>query len=415
MSDENGHIGGAEISPDAVVCFGLLLEAAFTPLLIKGRLGVLPPVERDEGLDALQERALKWQWLMLGWATETGRAGSLASSGSMITLDQMEFLEGLTEVAAFVDLEWSAPLQQRSESKPLSVSDPPSSDGYKRRRVAITGRTRWQSLGLVGVDIPDIDPQDVERAAAEIDIEDLPIFGKPSRVLPDGQRIGEVWLRISSESISKLENDVAATFETLALIEERRLDDLGELLHEQDETIDSDRLAGINRDLSVREMVIKALRTVVTRLRKEKNARRRRALEIRALNDLRQTESSSTSMIEKSSSTVRNGVAAVSDRKFRDEIAARIEPADGSKSDYGAALDLIDRYRSGAAAPHPKALDDLCRYSRRRTFDRGVSDWLRAWSGSGLVFILLASTLLLLLFLVDLRDLVRAALRLVAG
>jgi hypothetical protein len=408
---------GAEISPNAVVCFGLLLEAAFLPLLIKARLRSLPTVERDEGLDALHERALKWRWLMLGWATETGRAGSLSTSGSgaMVTLDQTEFLESLAEVATFVDLEWSAPLQQRSASGAVSVPDEDSVGGHERRRVALTGRTRWQGIALAAADVPDFEPEEVESAFAEVDVEALPIFGEPSRVLPDGQRVGEVWVRISPESLSRLENDLVTTFETLALIEERRLSDLRELLHEQDETVDPERLAGINRDFSAREMAIRALRTVVTRLKKEKSGRRRRALERRALIDLRQTEAEASSAIENSRWTVRSGVAAVKDKTFGAEIAVRIRPADGSKPDYGAALDLIDRYRSTVTAPHAKPLDDLYRYLRRRTLDRGVADWLRAWSGSGLVFILLAAVLLLLLFVTDIRELVRAAVHVLTG
>lgn len=59
MSEEDRpQVSSNHLIPvDASICFGLLLEAAFMPLLIKGRLELLPPLERDEGMDALEDRA----------------------------------------------------------------------------------------------------------------------------------------------------------------------------------------------------------------------------------------------------------------------------------------------------------------------------------------------------------------------
>lgn len=206
---------------DAVPCFGLLLETVFTPLLIKARLELLPPLERDEGLDALGERAVTWRWLMLGWATETGRAGSLASSDSIITFDQVAFLNCLAEVAQFVDLEWSTPVQQRTVlgMATMAALEPAAEAGPDRKRLAITARTEWHSIALsLGVDA-EVTPEEFDEALPVTDTDQLPVFGEPARVTEDGQRIGEAWLRIAPHSVEDLERNLSTTFATLALLE----------------------------------------------------------------------------------------------------------------------------------------------------------------------------------------------------
>jgi hypothetical protein len=72
------------------------------------RIEKLPSLERDEAIDALEHGTLKWSWLMLGWATETGRG---IAKEDYIQINQEEFLESLAGAQRFVDLEYSAPLQ----------------------------------------------------------------------------------------------------------------------------------------------------------------------------------------------------------------------------------------------------------------------------------------------------------------
>jgi hypothetical protein len=409
------HPEEQKIDVDAVPCFGLLLEAVFTPLLIKARLELLPPLERDEGLDALAERAVTWRWLMLGWATETGRAGSLASSDSMITLDQVSFLNCLAEVAQFVDLEWSTPVQQRTALGTATMAVLEAAAGQERRRLAITGRTEWQSIALsLGVDA-EVTAEELDEAFAATDTDQLPVFGEPARVTEDGQRVGEAWLRIAPHSVDDLERNLATTFATLALLEEQRLSSVRDLLHEQDETISAQRLAAINRDFSVRETMIEALRTVSARLDAEHDLRKRAALAKGILYDFRLLEPQKRPKLRNAPDTVRRGIDAIADDTFATEIAARVAPPDKSPRDYGAALDLIDRYHASTATPHRKPLDDLYRYLRRRTLDRGVVDWLRACSGNGVIFVTLIAVLLVLLELTNVREAVRALLRLWFG
>jgi hypothetical protein len=414
-----------KIDVESVPCFALLLEAVFTPLLIKARLESLPPLERDEGLDALAERAVKWRWLMLGWATETGRAGSLASTDGEVTFDQIAFLKCLAEVAQFVDLEWNTPVQQRtlSGAATTTVLEGAAEVGQDRKRLAIMGRTAWNSIALSTradvddmVDVDDVTPEELDEALAVTDTEQLPIFGEPARVTEDGQRIGDAWLRIAPHSVEYLERNLSTTFATLALLEEQRLSSVRDLLHEQDEVISPERLAAINRDFSVRGTIVKALRTVSARLKAEKDQRKRAALEKNILADFRLLEPPKRPELGNVPDTVRRGIDAITDDAFATEIAARVAPPDKTPRDYGAALDLIDRYRaSKATTPPRKPLDDLYRYLRRRTLDRGVVDWLRAWSGNGVIFVILIAILLLLLELTNVRDAVHALIRLWFG
>lgn len=162
--------------------------------------------------------------------------------------------------------------------------------------------------------------------------------------------------------------------------------------------------------------MVKALRTVSARFDAEKDQRKRAALEKKILEDFRLMEPPKRPELRNVPETVRRGIDAITDDAFATEIAARVAPPDKTPRDYGAAIDLIDRYRSSTATtPHRKPLDDLYRYLRRRTLDRGVVDWLRAWSGNGVIFVVLIAVLLLLFELTNVREAVGALMRLWFG
>jgi nucleoside phosphorylase len=236
--------------------FGLLLEAAFAPHVIRDRLSLLPPLERDEALDALDHAALKWSWLMLGWATENGTA---KASGAMITIDQVAFLETIAEIQAFVDLEYSAPVQERAASGPvLSRSDAPRLVPVKTQRLHVVDRHEWAPFPELG----SVKETDLDLMSEEADAlaEELPLFGEPSNAVSEGERIGEVWIRIAPGSRSILLEQGDATLETLATITRARAEMLRALVHHAG-NLDRARLKVFNEELATRTRFLNDIET----------------------------------------------------------------------------------------------------------------------------------------------------------
>lgn len=265
-----------EIHESTAPIFGLLMEAAFAPHVIRERLRLLPPPERDEGFDALEHGGLKWSWLMLGWAIENGCAEKV---GGDLRIDQESFLQSIADVQQFVDLEYSAPVQQRAAAGPaLSRSGSPRLTTRRTQRLHVVDRHSWEPFPAIGADAineGDLDGFEIDDAELE---ESIPLFGEPATLTADGDRIGEVWLRIAPHAREALLGTPEVTLRTLAVLSEGRMNLLRSLLHNSPESIDRAQLQLFNDDLAMRDAVAREAHRAADRVAKADNEKEGRRI-----------------------------------------------------------------------------------------------------------------------------------------
>ena len=183
--------------PQAIAILDQLLRAGLcAPKLWEESFSTLPPLERDETLDALSQGALPLPQVIWEWAGTYGHITPLQRTE--FDADLTDFYDALTDLARDFTIQLSTPARDET----LGIMPP-----FPKQRVHLVNRTAWFTLEPSEADeTTDEEPVDIPK--------DLPALTDPGMHVGT-QRVGETWIRIAPEELAALR---ATPIELLTLL-----------------------------------------------------------------------------------------------------------------------------------------------------------------------------------------------------